>query len=174
MIVLDMISIKLLLFLFRSFIRKGNMHIWFPDYDSYTIKNDDTSYVNVTIQRPTRLCYSLIVRSDLGMMEEIVANNIQPNSLDNFINILTINYNSNTSKDTWLTRLGKINDLIIHKLRQNSVKNSKTNISKHYDLSNKLYEPFLDKTMTYSSAYFNKFDKSGNPTLDFTQTLQDA
>jgi hypothetical protein len=63
------------------------MHIWFPDYDTYTIKNDDTSYVNVTIQRRTRLCYSLIVQSDLGIMKEIVANNIQPNSLDNFINL---------------------------------------------------------------------------------------
>lgn len=170
----DGFAIQLLLVLFRSFIRKGNMNIWFPGYDTYTIQNDESEYVNITIQHPTQLCCSLVARSDLGMMEEIISQNIQPNSLNNFMNILTINYNSNTNKETWLTHIGKLNDLILHKLRNNTIQNSKTNISKHYDLSNELFELFLDKTMTYSSAYFNKFDANGISHIDFSQTLCDA
>jgi cyclopropane-fatty-acyl-phospholipid synthase len=36
----------------------------------------------------------------------------------------------------------------------NSIENSRKNIHKHYDLSNELYKRFLDKSMTYSSAFF--------------------
>ena len=37
---------------------------------------------------------------------------------------------------------------------KNSVANTRSNISRHYDLSNELFEAFLDETMTYSSALF--------------------
>ena len=41
---------------------------------------------------------------------------------------------------------------------ENSVQNSRTNISRHYDLSNELFEQFLDETMTYSSGWFEPGD----------------
>ena len=41
-----------------------------------------------------------------------------------------------------------------HLLRGNNKVNSRKNISYHYDLSNDLFQIFLDETMTYSSAYF--------------------
>ncbi|GAA4659743.1 SAM-dependent methyltransferase [Gordonia humi] len=36
----------------------------------------------------------------------------------------------------------------------NSVDNTRSNISRHYDLSNELFASFLDETLTYSSAHF--------------------
>ena len=41
---------------------------------------------------------------------------------------------------------------------ENSKENSRGNISRHYDLSNELFEEFLDETMTYSSAWFEPGD----------------
>ena len=41
---------------------------------------------------------------------------------------------------------------------ENSAQNSRTNIPRHYDLSNELFEQFLDETMTYSSAWFEPGD----------------
>ena len=41
---------------------------------------------------------------------------------------------------------------------ENSKQNSRSNISRHYDLSNDLFEAFLDETMTYSSAWFEPGD----------------
>jgi cyclopropane-fatty-acyl-phospholipid synthase len=41
---------------------------------------------------------------------------------------------------------------------ENSRQNSRTNISRHYDLSNELFEQFLDETMTYSSGWFEPGD----------------
>jgi cyclopropane-fatty-acyl-phospholipid synthase len=60
--------------------------------------------------------------------------------------------------------LGQFNRLQ-HWLRSNSLKNSKQNISQHYDLSNEFFKLFLDATMTYSSA---KFDNT-NLTLEAAQ-----
>jgi cyclopropane-fatty-acyl-phospholipid synthase len=37
---------------------------------------------------------------------------------------------------------------------ENTPENSRGNIARHYDLSNELFEAFLDDTMTYSSAWF--------------------
>ena len=39
--------------------------------------------------------------------------------------------------------------------QQSSVANSRANIGHHYDLSNELFETFLDETLTYSSALFD-------------------
>jgi cyclopropane-fatty-acyl-phospholipid synthase len=50
---------------------------------------------------------------------------------------------------------------VIHYLNKNSQRNSKRNISAHYDLSNKFFKLFLDETMMYSSAIF----KTRNQTL---------
>jgi cyclopropane-fatty-acyl-phospholipid synthase len=41
---------------------------------------------------------------------------------------------------------------------ENSQQNSRSNISRHYDLSNELFTEFLDETMTYSSAWFERGD----------------
>src|SRR3954451_20903040 len=41
---------------------------------------------------------------------------------------------------------------------ENSQQNSRSNISRHYDLSNELFSEFLDETMTYSSAWFERGD----------------
>jgi cyclopropane-fatty-acyl-phospholipid synthase len=41
---------------------------------------------------------------------------------------------------------------------ENTAENSRSNISRHYDLSNELFEAFLDETMTYSSAWFEPGD----------------
>ncbi|AJC49363.1 class I SAM-dependent methyltransferase [Allofrancisella guangzhouensis] len=57
----------------------------------------------------------------------------------------------------------------LHKLgylaKRNTLKQSKKNIQKHYDLGNEFYSLWLDKTMTYSSAIF----KNQNETLEQAQ-----
>jgi cyclopropane-fatty-acyl-phospholipid synthase len=50
-----------------------------------------------------------------------------------------------------------------HFLKTNTRKNSRKNISAHYDLGNNFYHLWLDSSMTYSSAYF-----AGDHTLDLT------
>ncbi|GJP59725.1 hypothetical protein CLOP_g15100 [Closterium sp. NIES-67] len=43
-----------------------------------------------------------------------------------------------------------------HLLRFNNLTNARRNISNHYDLSNDMFQTFLDETMTYSCAIFQR------------------
>ena len=49
---------------------------------------------------------------------------------------------------------------IAHLRRANTVDTARKNISEHYDLSNEFFSLWLDPTMTYSSAYFQREEMS--------------
>lgn len=71
---------------------------------------------------------------------------------------------SGSRAKAWLfSFLGGLNTLR-HKLRRNSKSNSRANIAGHYDLSNAFYGLWLDRSWTYSSAFFTPA----------TQTLEEA
>lgn len=53
-----------------------------------------------------------------------------------------------------LQKFRSLADLRAPKVRHNTLDGSKANIEAHYDLSNALFERFLDPSMTYSSALF--------------------
>jgi len=55
-------------------------------------------------------------------------------------------------------RWHRVFQLIGHRLRPNSRRGSRRNISYHYDLGNDFYALWLDRTMTYSSAVFSRPD----------------
>ncbi len=50
--------------------------------------------------------------------------------------------------------LNVLGDRLLHSVRDNRLGRAQRNIAAHYDLSNELYERFLDATMTYSAAVF--------------------
>jgi cyclopropane-fatty-acyl-phospholipid synthase len=49
---------------------------------------------------------------------------------------------------------------LLHLRRPNSRQMSRENIREHYDLSNDFFQLWLDPTMTYSSAYFERADEA--------------
>jgi cyclopropane-fatty-acyl-phospholipid synthase len=55
--------------------------------------------------------------------------------------------------------LVKAYNFLIHLLRRNDREGSRRNIHAHYDLGNRFYELWLDRTMTYSSARFERPDQ---------------
>jgi cyclopropane-fatty-acyl-phospholipid synthase len=61
---------------------------------------------------------------------------------------------SNMDLDSPLARLGQAASLVGHFARRNSRKGSAKNIQAHYDLSNAMYQLFLDRTMAYSCAVY--------------------
>ena len=56
--------------------------------------------------------------------------------------------------ESGFARLASPFNKIIHKRRQNNIKESKKNILAHYDLGNDFYQLWLDPTMTYSCGVF--------------------
>ncbi len=75
-------------------------------------------------------------------------------------------FNTTGEIDHWVMKLSKIVRIIQNKIRtSNYISKSKHNVAHHYDLSDKLYELFLDPDRQYSCAYFN----SPNDTLEQAQ-----
>jgi cyclopropane-fatty-acyl-phospholipid synthase len=61
-------------------------------------------------------------------------------------------------------RLQRLRSVVVKRpprRERSSTKNSRNNIAHHYDLSNDLFELFLDPTMSYSSALFDDGDDLG-------------
>lgn len=64
---------------------------------------------------------------------------------------------SGTLPGKWLAR---IKNVFRHLSRRNSIAGSKRNISFHYDLGNDFYKLWLDPSMSYSSALYEKVEMS--------------
>lgn len=56
--------------------------------------------------------------------------------------------------------LTRVVNRILHRLRGNTRRGSRRNIAYHYDLGNGFYRRWLDATMTYSAAVFERPDQS--------------
>jgi len=75
--------------------------------------------------------------------------------------------NSKVDVDHWIMDVSRAVRFILNKFNVgNYLSKSKKNVAHHYDLSDQLYDLFLDKDRQYSCAYFN----SPNDTLDQAQT----
>ncbi len=60
----------------------------------------------------------------------------------------------------WLQRFRRFVDENLPEQQRNTAAGSRHNIEAHYDLSNHLFEHFLDSTMSYSAAWFDRAEDS--------------
>src|SRR6185437_6931235 len=89
---------------------------------------------------------------------------IEEGSLYDFLDILTLNEEG--SPGARLMRLGDIAGRVLRYIHQyNPVQRARRNVEHHYDLSDQLYELFLDRDRQYSCAYF----RSPNDDIDTAQ-----
>jgi len=70
------------------------------------------------------------------------------------------------SRGTGFFNLLNVANRLFHLRRPNSRTTSRENIREHYDLSNDFFQLWLDSSMTYSSAFFERSDES----LEMAQT----
>ena len=89
---------------------------------------------------------------------------LEEGTIHDLLKLIFINSGSNA--DHWVMKIDKIIRAIRNKIvSSNYILKSKKNVAHHYDLSDKLYDLFLDKDRQYSCAYFN----SPNDTLEQAQ-----
>jgi len=82
---------------------------------------------------------------------------IEEGSLYDFLDLLTIN--EGNVPNGRLSRLGDTAGRLFRYIHQyNPVQRSRRNVAHHYDLSDQLYELFLDRDRQYSCAYFQAAD----------------
>ncbi len=92
---------------------------------------------------------------DIGFAEGLMAGEWDSADLPALLTLLA----SNVERFTRLLEggpIGKAMNWMRHLSRENTRTGSRRNILAHYDLGNRFYEAWLDRTMTYSSARFEE------------------
>jgi cyclopropane-fatty-acyl-phospholipid synthase len=141
-------------------ITKGTLNITFKNGSTLKLGNDNSLIANIKINN-NKLFYSIFTKGDIGFAEGYIKSYYTTDNITNLLDLLLQNIDlHNSAIANSQTFFHKITLKIINTIRQNSIKQSKKNISYHYDLGNDFYKLWLDKTMTYSSALFKTHNES--------------
>ncbi len=135
-------------------IKHGFLEIQNHDSKIYKFGNEsELLRAKIKINKPG-LTLQIIKSGSVGLAEAYMRNEFETDNLTNLIEI--------TAKNIKLVyKFSGIFDIsMINKLKSILIKNnksrSKKNISKHYDLGNDFFSLWLDPSLTYSSAIFEK------------------
>ena len=135
-------------------INHGFLEIQNHDSKIYKFGNESEQLrAKIKINKPG-LTLQIIKSGSVGLAEAYMRNEFETDNLTNLIEI--------TAKNIKIVyKFSGIFDLsMINKLKSIFIKNnksrSKKNISKHYDLGNDFFSLWLDPSLTYSSAIFEK------------------
>lgn len=150
---------KLILKAVQKNLHIGQITINTPN-SSHTIRGESIGpEAEITIKSWAFL-FKTILKGDIGLAESYRDGLFETRSLTTLFDLALANENQVSQlKDG--TGIGTYYYKLKHKLANNTRKGSKKNIHLHYDLGNSFFELWLDKSMTYSSAYFD-----GNYTLE--------
>ncbi len=111
--------------------------------------------VSVTVRlRDPSLHWKLLLKPRLYVPEAYMDGTltIEEGSLYDFLDLLVLNDTVNPHE---LMRLGRAAALLVRRVYQlNPIWRARRNVAHHYDLSDQLYELFLDRDRQYSCAYF--------------------
>jgi len=137
-----------------KFIKHGNIKLINYDNQSYDFGNpEDDLKVTLKINKPG-LTYQVIKSGSIGMAEAYMRGDFETDNLTNLIEL--------TAKNIKLIYKfsGLLDFPLVNKMKSIFIKNnksrSKENIAKHYDLGNEFFSLWLDPSLTYSSAIFEK------------------
>jgi cyclopropane-fatty-acyl-phospholipid synthase len=102
----------------------------------------------------SRFYRQLLSGGSLGLAESYMSGFWSSSDLTALLRILYRNTERFDSIDQGFSRLASAIARFAHRLASNTVAGSRRNIAAHYDLSDDFFELFLDRSMMYSSAYY--------------------
>lgn len=144
--------------------QSGELTLTLPDSTVVKIGDGEGTPADMTINDPA-FFKQAVLYGDVGFGEAYMEKRWDTKNLTNLITWFIQNLEhlpslSGAKKVFSPHNLLKISNRIFHILRPNSIKGSRSNISRHYDLSNDFFRHFLDSSMTYSSAFFTRPEQS--------------
>ena len=97
-----------------------------------------------------------VTAGSLGIAQSFIDGEWTCDDLTSFFRIFVRGTEQADQMERGLSRMGRSIGRIFHKLRKNTRLGSKKNIHEHYDLGNEFFALFLDETMSYSCAFFDR------------------
>ena len=159
---LNKISDKLI-FKTLKFIKHGNIELINHDNKSYNFGDPGEKLkVTIKINKPGPT-YQIIKSGSVGLAEAYMRGDFETDNLTNLIELTARNIKL-MYKFSGLLDFPLINNIKSIFIKNNKSR-SKANIAKHYDLGNEFFSLWLDPSLTYSSAIFEKQESN----LEFAQ-----
>ncbi len=134
-------------------IRQGGIAATLPNGQTLLLGDYGAQPVPMTI-KDYRFARRVIFSGDIGFAEGLIAGEWESDDLPALLTLIA----DNVERIMQLVEGGPIDhvlNLFRHRRRANTRAGSKRNILAHYDLGNRFYEAWLDRSMTYSSAKFD-------------------
>ncbi len=151
--------------LFERIITIGRLRVLDAGGRFHTFDGSPGPSVTIRLHDPA-LHWKLLVRSRLYLGEAFMDGTltVEEGSLYDLIDLLAVNLEA--MPDGLLARLLNGSVTLLRRVHQyNPLPRARQNAAHHYDLSDQLYELFLDKDRQYSCAYFH----DGGDDLDVAQ-----
>ena len=159
---LNKISDKLI-FKTLKFINHGNIELINHDNKNYNFGDPGEKLkVTIKINKPGTT-YQIIKSGSVGLAEAYMRGDFETDNLTNLIELTAKNIKL-MYKFSGLLDFPLINNIKSIFIKNNKSR-SKANIAKHYDLGNEFFSLWLDPSLTYSSAIFEKQESN----LEFAQ-----
>jgi cyclopropane-fatty-acyl-phospholipid synthase len=145
----------------------GALTVTLPDGNIYRFdsgnKGPDADIVLHNWNPPRRA----LMGGSIGIAESYMDHEWDSSDVSSFLELFSINYELGDELTT-PNFIQVILERFRHWMNSNTKSGSKKNISAHYDLGNEFYALWLDRSMTYSSAIFEK----GTNSLEAAQTAK--
>jgi cyclopropane-fatty-acyl-phospholipid synthase len=121
--------------------------------------SDDDPHAVVTIH-DSRFYRELVSGGELGAAEAFIQGWWSCDDLTALFRIFARDLDATDALSRGFAKPTAAIARMLHRLRDNTRRNSVRNIRAHYDLGNDFFEQFLDASMTYSCAYFERPDQT--------------
>lgn len=144
---------------------RGSLHLTLPDGSSLRIGDASATHeARIHIVKP-EFFKKCVLYGDIGFGESYVDGDWETDDITAVISWMLLNVErlpglSGSKAQVIGLNVLKVVNRVVHRLRDNTLTGSRKNIEDHYDLSNDFFGTFLDRSMTYSSAYFRTDDLS--------------
>ncbi len=150
----DRRKLDLLLALF-SRLQYGRLAVTLPDGSRHEFAGVQPGpQAEMTINRMEAIS-RIMNDGKMGFCEAVMEGDIDSPGMAKLIE-LAVMHDAMLSKQMMATIWRRLGLRIYHGLRRNSKTGAAKNIAYHYDLGNEFYAAWLDRTMTYSSAVFDR------------------
>jgi len=100
----------------------------------------------------------MLTMGDLGFAESYMYGDVECENLTGLFSIFLANRENISNMNSVISPLFSLVSRVSQLRFVNSISNTKSNISAHYDISNTMFQAFLSEDMTYSCAIFEDLD----------------
>jgi cyclopropane-fatty-acyl-phospholipid synthase len=142
-------------------IRVGRVTV-VDEFGSRSFGEPTTSFpfdVQVRLHTPDAV-RDVVFGGSLGAAEAFIRGEWSCDNLTDLVRIMVVNESAQRRLDSGLSVLKEPLRRVLHFLHRNTRGQARKNIAAHYDLGNEFFKLFLDETLMYSAALFERPDST--------------